>query len=341
MRARCRCFSVCSRAEATAFLDGAPRAVEAWDDPWIGYLRTVYGARLALPFDLERLEFFYLRTAAWARRHPGVAWPMPPCDADGRRWPACGARACAPWLALDDPARRRAPVANLTLQRFAEVGGGAVGVLLRRPGVHFDPVPSQWPIEVVRTRTTSQVDLTLAAWESCTCTPITQYGCWHFAAAGSGIVLNVRRTLWMPHKTADYAALKAEHARQRNGTPIPPFRSRMFQRAVDEDKHLSFVADARGYDTVQVLRDDLPEVPSGIFELVVTPRYACAVNPDATFDAYRHSPCVPVPITHANGSACACDHRRRLLNCDGSGGDAWTAAVRASPCATRPTRRAS
>ena len=47
MRARCRCFSVCSRAEATAFLDGAPRTVEAWTDPWVGYLRTVYGSRLA------------------------------------------------------------------------------------------------------------------------------------------------------------------------------------------------------------------------------------------------------------------------------------------------------
>ena len=312
MDGRCACFSVCDAANATRFLNAIPRWVDAPTSPWAAYLRVVYGSALALPFELRRLEFFRLGGPAWdAQSGGGVPWPMAACrNGRVRDWRPCAARACAPWLATN--ATRGAPAvaeADVDVQLLAD-GGGDVAAIVRRRGAHWRPASNGSRVEVVRTR--GQRGLGFAQWEACTCAPASAplYGCWFLAAVGTGMVLDLRRTLVLPRKQPGIADLfRAYNASTGAAPPEAPSKT---LRSVF-DRHLAFLAAHAGYETVQVRFDSLPHPVS---EVVVTTRYACNVAPEQRYKAFRKSPCVPVPITRANGSACACNHRKQLLNCE-------------------------
>lgn len=311
MDGHCACFSVCDAANATRFLNAIPRWVDAPTSPWAAYLRVVYGFALALPFELRRLEFFHLGGPAWDARSGGVPWPMAACrNGRAHAWRPCDARACAPWLATD--AKRGAPAvaeADVDAQLLSD-GGDDVAAVVRRRGAHWRPADDGARVEVVRTR--GQRGLLLAPWEACTCAPASAplYGCWLLAAVGTGMALDLRKTLVLPRKEPGIAELRRAYNASTGAAP-PEAPSRTLRSIFD--RHLAFLAAHAGYETVQVRFDSLPHPVS---EVVITPRYACNVAPEQRFEAFRKSPCVPVPILRANGSACACDHRRQLLNCE-------------------------
>jgi hypothetical protein len=287
----------------------------------VGYLRSVYGSRLVLPFNLEALEFFYLNTALWRQRNPRTFWPMQPCGKKARPWPSCPSSVCRPWRVGLQDRERRAPVSgNVTTQKFNDQFR-TQGMLIRRPGLHWRPSPNDTDVEVMRTMAyINKNDLTLAVWESCTCTlpqDGAAYGCWLFSAKGTGLTLNMRRSLIMENKKASLPLLLQRLNASRRGMPLPRFRSRSFQSASLPDKYMSYAADQLGYDTVQVLRDDeeTTSIEGGISEIVVTPRYACESNPTAAFEEFRKMVCLPVAIARADGGPCACQKNRTILNC--------------------------
>lgn len=310
MDGRCACFSVCDAANATRFLNAIPRWVDAPTSPWAAYLRVVYGSALALPFELRRLEFFHLGGSAWHARSGGnVPWPMAACrNQRVHAWRPCDARACAPWLATD--ATRGAPAvaeADVNVQLLSD-GGDDVAAVVRRRGAHWRPAGNGSRVEVVRTG--GQRGVMLAPWEACTCTAKPLYGCWFLAAVGTGMTLDLRRTLVLPRKQPGIADLFRAYTASTGSVP-PEAPSKTLRSLVD--RHLAFLASHFGYETVQVRYDSLSHPVS---EVVVTTRYTCNVAPEQRYETFRKSPCVPVPITHANGSACLCDHRRQLLNCE-------------------------
>lgn len=110
----CRCFSLCSAAEAVHFLATRPAVITSPDSPWFGYLAHVYGKAPVLPFQLSQLNFFYHRDSNWPAH---IEWPMAPCLASAARpkshvrapvqpGPACPEEACARWGAGGGGSRR-------------------------------------------------------------------------------------------------------------------------------------------------------------------------------------------------------------------------------------------
>lgn len=82
----CACWSTCTIAEANAFVAVRPRVITSATDPWMGYLSAVYGAgQLTLPYTISSHSFFYHHDADWQAAHPGVEWPMAPCELRGGR----------------------------------------------------------------------------------------------------------------------------------------------------------------------------------------------------------------------------------------------------------------
>ena len=75
MRSGCTCFSLCTDAEAAAWMDAMPSAPLADDSPWHGYLRGVYGPEPP-PSPLSAFSYWYHRHAGWP---DSVEWPMAGC----------------------------------------------------------------------------------------------------------------------------------------------------------------------------------------------------------------------------------------------------------------------
>ena len=95
-RPGCSCFRLCSERDARAFHLRLP-SVENHASPWYAYLQWVYRGAVPLPFDLQRLELFYLAMLP-------VEWR---CTNRTRPLPACAAHECASWLQRDEPSAER------------------------------------------------------------------------------------------------------------------------------------------------------------------------------------------------------------------------------------------
>ena len=329
MLGACRCFSTCTVEAAAEFLNAIPSTVPAgsFEDTWLPYLRTVYGHDLSLPFDLTHLNFFFHHSRRWATQHARVAWPMAPCPSDRRlngSWTKCPEAVCAKWLATAaaPPRPTRIREEHISALLFVDRDETA-GVLIGHRHARWRPVANNSLVEVMRARAGATAGIALASYESCWCardnSTSLQYGCWFFAVRGTGIFLDVRRTLVLPHKRQGVASLEWQYEAA-VGKP-PPKGSTGTLRAVF-DRNIAFVADHLGYDTVQIHFDELP-VP--VSEIVTTPRYACDVQNSGGAGVfhqqkrYRQTPCAPVPLQKmwGNSSECICDMGVGILNCGG------------------------
>ena len=305
----CSCFSLCNEANASHFLNAIPSSIDSVISPWYGYLKVVYGAALALPFDLRRMEFFYASGHHWQALSGNTSWPMAACHRKSALdWEPCDAAECAAWLSTTET--RRAPVAerDVSLQVLSD-RGVTLGVIVRQRHQHWHPSENDTCVEVIRT--SGQPGISMAPYESCTCDAGPSYGCWFLAATGTGMVLDLKRTLILPRKREGIAQLFRKY-NATTGT-LPPEASSKTLRSLF-DRHLAFLAGHFGFYTAQVRFDELPHPVS---EIVVTTRYACDVGSQQRYAAFRKTPCVPVPIRAVGGGDCACDPKQTLLNCRG------------------------
>ncbi|KAJ1634874.1 hypothetical protein T492DRAFT_836534 [Pavlovales sp. CCMP2436] len=107
----CQCISLCSTADVHDFISRLPPTVDSVASPW---------GREELPFDMRTLRLLHHSTPEWRAMHPGVFWPMHPCEpAPGHRRPpppyevilaqphppTCAN--CTGWLLPLEPARRQ------------------------------------------------------------------------------------------------------------------------------------------------------------------------------------------------------------------------------------------
>ena len=86
----CKCFSLCTPAEAVEFLRTIPEVVT--DGPWVGYLTVAYGGLPRLPVNLSAFNFFYANDARWPM---DVEWPMPSCHVRVQRCYSCAETKCS------------------------------------------------------------------------------------------------------------------------------------------------------------------------------------------------------------------------------------------------------
>lgn len=222
---------MCTRGEASAFLQRMPRFVTTRASPWFSYLVAVYGtAELPLPFDLHGLRLLYQNDEHWQRIHVGVEWPMATCSCTRRRdsrqvcttaenVEECDAARCARWLNNEqqlertaDAARRVKGFATFTHGRLVPFSSPACAgkpqqpecsrmlsssaVVFSMPGdASRPPARADTWVEVFRTH---QRNL-----PPCSLEGVDYYGCWFFLAPGSGIWLNTgERTHAAPTRTA-------------------------------------------------------------------------------------------------------------------------------------------
>ena len=99
----CTCFSLCTHAEAAAFVSAIPHGEAPEGSPWHGYLRVVYGPAPP-PRRLSDINFWYHHHARWPA---AVEWPMARCVSSRRGaavWfrdpttPMCEPVTCRRWL---------------------------------------------------------------------------------------------------------------------------------------------------------------------------------------------------------------------------------------------------
>lgn len=119
------------------------------------------------------------------------------------------------------------------------------------------------------------------------------YGCWFYRSHGSGVAINVGRSL--------RARTRAGVAK-RLGLPCgrPPLCNTGF---TEQDKLWCTRARALGYDTIQVAKSHIDS-----FSEVIHCAGGCATQPVA-------GACPPVPLRTAAGGACACSDAIDILNC--------------------------
>ena len=227
----CACFHTCDRYNARRFHESIPAVIESTDSPWYAYLVAVYGT-VPLPFALANLSFFYHNDKRWRTHHPHVPWPMSSCRLkpfpnlvatvtqafvgfaktnqrhrqgaeailDGPLTSVqCSTDTCLPWLACT-----RKPCIVHRYKSAAALGRHAVGIVhyasdgsssefggsTRGSNIAYanrSPAsPSNSYVEVARTHVSSE--------------GTSGYGCWFHFAPGSGVWLNVGRTIVVPNK---------------------------------------------------------------------------------------------------------------------------------------------
>jgi hypothetical protein len=226
----CHCgVRICSLRELVGFqLRLAPVRDRA--SPWHAYMRQVYRTNdVTLPFDPGQLDLLY----------PSLL-PVQPCNAgESHALPACSAECCAAWLprpAADAPAVTEA-AARRNLGAFLphETGfmfstaSNARGLANGEEALlHRLAVPAHGWVEVIRVQTDSATRQE----------GINGGGCWFFKASGSGVWLNVGRTLAYPRRGDDmYASLVR----------------RDLPRHLRGDYALPYLAALRGVDSVQIV----------------------------------------------------------------------------------------
>ena len=97
--ADCYCIDICNRAEASQadHFVASTQGITITDpaSPWHRYFNAVYAGRSPLPFDLGRVNAFYLNTPKWRDVHPDAPNPFRDCIRE--EVPTCAAAICARW----------------------------------------------------------------------------------------------------------------------------------------------------------------------------------------------------------------------------------------------------
>jgi len=210
----CQCFSLCSAEDAASLRLRLPRALPGCS-PWRTYLDRVYGV---LPneslYDVQALELFYL-----------MLLPARRCT-DTAEMRACPPAQCNSWLspaAPDDEAVRDLLI-NRTFLRTSD------WVLLSEPLSRRRPFSSHSWVEVTRRSAERLVSRRSGA--RLFPEGAHGYGCWFLPARGSGVFVEVGRSLIVRRRLRGRAGCSSR----------PRF---------PED--YANVTRARGYDSLQIL----------------------------------------------------------------------------------------
>lgn len=304
----CSCFSLCNILDMSAFQLRLP-IVRSKASPWYTYLTHVYSSDVPLPFDVAQLELFYpavLPTSMCGQNMP----VLPRCNAgecrswvDQSRHPSADGRMAwargrkhfySPPILAEDAMRQRAPWSQFVVLQEA---------------VRF-PAPDDAWAEVTRMK--PHLDPEGVG-----------IGCWFYPARGAGVFVHVGRT---------------QVFRTRNeAVATPGFGNATISMAaggveIGHDHNLARGAEAKGFDSVQVLHGNAKVIyggatttaslaahPTSARELILATR-ACMTSP-------AKSPCVAETTLTGWGASrpCRCAESPRAgaasINCLASGGD--------------------
>jgi hypothetical protein len=284
MRPKCECFSLCNNHSAVAFHLRLP-IVQDKASPWHAYLDYVYSAATPpLPFDMASLELFYpalLPTSMCDRQSR-----LPPCRSDDST--------CDGWLDKSRPEPTEAEI-RLQLRSQSYICSAAslatTAVRERKPlsqfvalqeAVRWPTAHDQW-VEVVRIQ--PHLDPEGVG-----------IGCWLYVARGSGVHVNVGRTLVF--RSREEALATRNFGVWRNSS------SRRKNRAVltYSDHNLASAAAREGYRSLQLLRGN-PHVirgrPTAPTRELILAHPACMERP-------ANSACVPAGLRAGWRAALPC-----------------------------------
>ena len=334
-RVPCKCFSTCTNSEASDFIANIPNMIDSDTSPWYRYLEAIYGGPVDLPYALGTLRYVYHHTGVWQRLHPSVEWPMPSCFVPRASiqsafssmwsWPYimddlkevgspqhCSQDVCKRWQL----ASRKLPGKNL-----AGLPIGIAGVLNQGSGcnrsqilnssnyVAYQHIPDitwgtsagfRWNIandmphvpdhswvEVIRYNSPNE--------------GVGGYGTWFYFARGSGIWINVGKSMRQMEEN-DAKLLQALRRAELNAllnATILAFAKEARSSQFGAELGMQVIANVLGFDSVQVSMD--------------LASYDCP--PDKS--VLVHSP--QIALVKSVGEYCcsACDPFRRALMCGG------------------------
>jgi len=306
-RARCSCFSTCTRQSTATFLAGIPDSIESRASPWHSYLTVVYGRPPRLPFNLSSLNFFYHADWSWPS---SVEWPMSPCRwRDGYQTmsavpsPLCPEATCSRWrrprarlLSADAFATQLLPNdegSTRGVAIFAALPSGFYGmhrnatsaqlVAAASPLLGHSPTPSFAWMEVIRMSPRA-----LRINRNVSVEGTANYGCWFWPARGSNIWLNTGRSSVL-HTKHWMRALEVEWRAQDGRRDVTKLVS-------PHNEHFTTIAGDLGYSTDQCQFTRMRTLA----ELVVTtagcmrslvPAQACAPGVDLRVGWRQERPC--------------------------------------------------
>ncbi len=262
---RCACFSFCSLRGTREALTHIPTRLPR-DSPWAAYLASVYGSKFLLPPEgqpvpeLERLQFVYAH---------GV--PVANCSHGKKASQLCDRRTCAAWYSLELVQRPRV--------QGVEPYFGRGGSIFAFRWFWSEPsfVPDHTWLEVFRWKRSGEGHKS--------------YGYWYVPAAGSGVWLNVGRSVSDPNKRSLALRLLSEY-QQRFG-PLPP-SSEVTREAIDGGGSvpIAYVGRRLGFTSVQMVHQ-----PSLSVELV-------ACDALSLHEAQMQAHMMLRPLDIAPGGAC-------------------------------------
>ena len=293
---RCACFQICGEEGLAAFHLSLPCIHDLQTSPWRHYLRAVYGhgGRIPTPLCLSSLEAFY----------PSLM-PTQPCC-----FKHCLARCsdCEGWLAEGRPPPKqilREYALNRSIVTIYDKRGrlgawwDSTAIIIQRQTREAFP-DNEW-VEVARTRAWRN-DVERATFPEGS----KQYGCWFIVARGTGVFVNVRRTLVLQTRSVvDTAAANLT---------LTPFGTVWNEIPRYVDWQFARGTRSGGYDSLQILYGNphpfgKPTRP--VSELILVDK-GCMSGKEPLPDA-----CAPVEARggwHAD-RPCQCVEGRPVMNC--------------------------
>ena len=318
---QCYCFSACNSTDLANFLSRRPETIASPDNPWYRYLATVYGSLPHLPVSLSQFNFFYHADSEWSN---SVEWPMASCR--GLVGRPCSRAVCSRWRTSEGgesqgeggkPQRKRKTVAVLPSLFVRGVARSAATLIFEAPlavprrligqaaksaieqanGLlgHHTLSTGGWR-EVIRRNHLPEREGTHG------------YGCWLWPATGSGIWVNLGRTLVVHRK--DVAEATLARAWWANSS-IDHNASLPLMRRIRAQEGFTVQAGDLGYDSVQV-QYNFGGHAGKWAEIVLT-------SPPCMHGRRALRTCLPPLIEVRAGWGaeipCTCDDELPLLNC--------------------------
>ena len=156
------------------------------------------------------------------------------------------------------------------------------------------------------------------------------YGCWFFLGPGSGVAVNVGKSLRVSTRKELHDKLAIPCGEGANGDPLDARHEHCADAGPPGDKLYCHRALKQGYDSIQIVNafyDTNPNQPN-----LVICSGGCATQE-------VRGACPPVPMQDGAGKHCDCDNSRVEINC---GADSFaTRSSRAAAASPLPPRRRS
>ena len=294
----CACFSFCSVADAAASLRSIPERLTS-ASPWIAYLRGVYGENWQPPAPGKRVEELHHLQLLYAH-----GLPIANCTSSSQSWPSTRLRSsirdlskrvdplCAPDESRCKLWRASEPVTTRPAVRGVEV-------YFHRQHPHLQNIAFRWWWrDASRSFAPASTWAEVFRWNR-EMEGRRHYGFWYVHAAGSGIWLNVGKTLI--HTSKLNASLQLESIFR---SQLPSRREAAYERLHGHPRGgspIAFLAGRLGFHSVQTVHS-----PSLTSELVA-PDLGQAGNSACGESDLRTGPRAEM--------RCDCDRAADVLNC--------------------------